>query len=169
MIKKPTSKSGFTLIEIALALLVASIGLLGVVGLFPSGIQMSKMSADETQAALFAEQVLNGVRAQAATSRWDRIATSINLPPPNPDIWNEPENLRVRPTGDRFETLRYYTLGAMAVSTESYLDFGLRYRLQINNVPNSRRIAVYLDVRPGEFGDSVTHSYYMELYNHGQQ
>jgi prepilin-type N-terminal cleavage/methylation domain-containing protein len=163
-------KSGFTLIEISLALLVASIGLLGVMGLFPAGIQLSKMSSDETHAALFAEQVLNGIRAQAATQRWDRISTGIDLPPPTPDVWADPQDLRVRPTGNNFETLRFTTLGAMGAEEadrEPYLDFSIRYRLRIDDI-NSRRKAVYLDVRPGEYGSAGEQRFFMELYNHGQ-
>lgn len=163
-------KTGFTLIEITLALLVASIGLLSIMGLFPAGIQLSKMSADETRAALFAEQVLNGIRAQASTQRWDLISTGIDLPPPTPDVWEDPDDLRVRPTGDNFETLRFRTRGAMAAGEddrEPYLDFSIRYKLQIDDIDALRK-AVYLDIRPGEYGTAGEQRFYMELYNHGQ-
>jgi len=163
------NKQGFTLIEIALALLVASIGLMGILGLFPAGLQMSKMASDETQAALFAETVLNGVRAQAATSRWDRIRNGIDLPAPTPDVWNDPNTLRIRPTtGSDFATLHYETPGSMAGGGTGYRDFSIRYRLQIVDI-DSKRKAVYLDVMPGEFGNAFTNEFYMELYNHGQQ
>lgn len=161
-------QDGFTLIEIALALLVASIGLMGILGLFPAGLQMSKSAVDETQAALFAETVLNGVRAQAATSRWDRIRNGIDLPAPTPDVWNNPDQLRVRPTGNSFATLHYETPGSMSGGGSAYRDFSIRYRLQIVDIDGLRK-AVYLDVMPGEFGNSVTNEFYMELYNHGQQ
>jgi len=160
-------QAGFTLIEIALALLVASVGMIGILALFPAGIQMSKMVADETHAALFAEQVMNGIRAQASTSRWDRVGTSIDLPAPTPDVWNNPNLLRVRPTGGAFRTLRYETPGSMAGGTDVYLDYSVRYNLRIQDIDNLRK-AVYLQIRPGEYGDTETHAFYMELYNHGQ-
>lgn len=163
------SRNGFTLIEIALALLVASIGLLGVMGLFPAGISQNKLAHDETRAAMFAEEVLNGVRAQAAVMRWDQINTGIDLPPPTPDIWNNPNSLRVRPSpGASFTTLKYETAGAMGGSTEAYVDYAVRYNLRIIDMSALSK-AVILDVMPGEFGNSMTNRYYMELYNHGQQ
>jgi len=159
------------MIEIALALLVASIGLLGLFGLFPVGLQMNKTAVDETQAAIFAEQVLNGIRAQAATSRWDRIRTGVDLPAPTPDIWKNADELRVRPTPgneSEFETLRYESRGALSGGTDSYVDFGVRYRLEIYDV-DSQRKSVRLHVRPGEFGSTNTYTFYTELYNNGQR
>lgn len=164
-------QQGFTLIEIALALLVASVGMLGVLGLFPAGVQMSKASYDETQAALFADQVMNGIRAQAATARWDRVRTSINLPPPTPDVWNSPGTLRVTPTAgpDDFRTLRFETPGSMAGGSDAYLDFSIRYSLVINDHPSKPFIKeVYLGVIPSQYGNMQPFRFYMELYNHGQ-
>lgn len=165
------NQNGFTLVEIALALLVASIGLLGLFSVFPAGVQMNKMSIDETQAAMFAEQVLNGVRAQAATSTWSQLKNGVNLPPPTPDVWSDPDTLSVRVTPgsvNNFVTLRYTTKGALAGSTTEYMDYGVRYRLEIDQIPNSFRYAVRLKVRPGEFGTTNTYVFYSELYNHGQ-
>lgn len=162
--------SGFTLVEIALALLVLSVGLLALFGLFPTGMQMNKRAIDETQAALFAEEVLNGVRAQAAIQRWDRIRTAIRLPPPAPDVWYDPDSLRIEETGDTWETIRYFKYGTRGLGDgERYLDYGIRYRLEIIDHSDRRKI-VRLYVRPGEFGpDDPTYLFYTELYNHGQQ
>lgn len=164
-----SSRQGFTLIEIAFALLVASIGMLGIMGLFPTGIAMNKMAHDETRAAMFAEEVLNGVRAQAAIMRWDKINTGIDLPPPTPDKWNNPDVLRIRSsTGAGYTTLRFETIGAITGSSEPYLDYAIRYNLRIVDMSALSK-AVYLDIMPGEYGNTVTNRYYMELYNHGQQ
>ena len=163
-------KQGFTLMEIALSLLVLSVGLLALFGLFPAGLQMNKQAIDETQAALFAEEVLNGVRARAAITRWDRIRTAIQLPPPAPDIWHQPQNLTIEATGTEWRTLRYEKLGTREVggTRERYLDYGIRYRLEIVDV-DARRKAVRLYVRPGEFGpEEPEYFFYTELYNHGQ-
>ncbi|HMP74008.1 MAG TPA: prepilin-type N-terminal cleavage/methylation domain-containing protein [Kiritimatiellia bacterium] len=163
-------QNGFTLVEIALALMVVGIGLLAVFGLFPTGLQMNKAVVDETQVALFAEQVLNGVRAQASTQRWDRIRTSINIPPPTPDVWLNPDDLTVRVTPggeDNFQTLVYQTAGALGGGTAGYEDFGIRYRLEIRDV-DARRKEVVLRIRPGQFGPvDPTYVFYTELLNHG--
>ncbi len=162
--------------EIALALLVTSIGLLGMFALFPAGVQMNKTAIDETQAALFAEQVLNGVKAQAATSDWNLVKNNINLPPPTPDVWIQPNSLRVGVTQNSYppthpnycDTLIYKTKGALAGDSNEYIDFGVRYRLEIDKIPNSFRYAVRLMVRPGQYGTTNTYVFYTELYNHGQ-
>ncbi len=162
---------GFTLVEVALALLVLSIGLLALFGLFPTGLQMNKQAIDETQAAMFAEEVLNGVRAQAATQRWDRIRTSIRLPPVAPDMWYQPDSLEVVvDLQGNWRTLRYQKLGTRAIDGERqrYLDYGVRYKLEILDVSPSRK-AVRLHVRPGEYGTTNAYLFYTELYNHGQQ
>jgi prepilin-type N-terminal cleavage/methylation domain-containing protein len=167
-------KKGFTLVEVALALLVVSVGLLALFALFPAGLKLNKQAIDETQAALFAEEVLNGVRAQAATQRWDRIRTSIELPAPAPDVWNNPDTLviRVTPGGaNSFATNRYEKLGTRAVrgQRERYFDYGVRYRLEIQDIDELRKL-VRLYVRPGEFGgEEPTYFFYTELYNHGQR
>jgi len=164
-----SGKNGFTLIEISFALLVASIGLLGIMGLFPTGIAMNKLAHDETRAAMFAEETLNGIRAQAAIMRWDQINTGIDLPPPTPDIWNNPQALRIRPSSSaQYTTLRYQTAGFMTGGGDTYVDYAIRYNLRILDIGALSK-AVYLDIMPGEYGVQVTNRYYMEIYNHGQQ
>jgi prepilin-type N-terminal cleavage/methylation domain-containing protein len=174
---------GFTLIEIAMALMVASIGMLGIMSLFPSTLQQSSRANNETMAALFAEQVLNGVRSQAATNRWDQIQANMRIPAPTPDIWVDPANLVVTPataarTGNfqsDFKKLEFITKGYMTDNTldRSYSDVILWYRLEINEPANIAKKAlikeVTLDVVPAEFDRSVTNRFYMELYNYGQQ
>lgn len=152
--------------EIALTILVLSVGLLALFGLLPTGLQMNKQAIDETQAALFAEEVLNGIRAQAAVTRWDRIRTAISLPPVAPHVFEEPDNLWIEPTGGGWERLRYVVSGVR--EGDAYLDYGIRYRLEILDV-DARRKVVRLSVRPGEFGpDEPTYNFYTELYNYGQ-
>jgi prepilin-type N-terminal cleavage/methylation domain-containing protein len=175
-------KEGFTLIEIAMALMVASIGLLGIMSIFPSSLQQSSRAYNETMAALFAEQVLNGVRSQAATNRWDQIQANMRIPAPTPDIWVDPRNLVVTPASPRtgnfqsdFKRLEYITKGYMTDSSRNreYTDLVLWYRLEINEPADIAKKAlikeVVLDVVPAEFDRSVTNRFYMELYNYGQQ
>lgn len=165
-------KAGFTLMEIALAILVLSIGMLALFGLFPAGLQMNKQAIDETQAALFAEEVLNGVRAQASTQPWNQINNNIRLPPPTPNVWANAQDLQIEVTGggdDNFTTLVYFKSGTRGTSRlpQDYRDFGIRYRLEIRNIDTYRK-SVQLHVRPGEFGTTNAYVFYTELYNHGR-
>jgi prepilin-type N-terminal cleavage/methylation domain-containing protein len=162
-------RPGFTLIEIALALLVLSIGLLAVFGLFPVGIDSNRMALGETRAAMFGEEVLNGVRARAALFDWNNIAGNIILEPPSPNMWEEPRDMRIRvvqnPDPEHFDTIIYRASGFR--SDRGYEDFAIRYRLEIDNI-NQYSKAVRLKVRPGRFGSTNTYVFYTEIYNYGR-
>lgn len=80
-----TGRSGFTLIEVALAVLIVGIGILAVAALFSTGLTSSSKAVADTQAAMFAENVFNGLRArsllmaemQTATNKtWDTFWSS---------------------------------------------------------------------------------------------
>jgi type II secretory pathway pseudopilin PulG len=58
-------KSGFSLIEVNMAVLVIGLGLLVLFGLFPAGLKEGENGAVDTQCALFAESVLEGLRGEA--------------------------------------------------------------------------------------------------------
>lgn len=75
------SKTGFTLIEVSLAVLVVGLGLLSLFGLFPSGLRAGEEAAADTRAGLFASVVLEGMRANAAGikvwSEWKENASML--------------------------------------------------------------------------------------------
>lgn len=58
-------RSGFSLVEVCLAILVVGIGLLSVFSLFPSGLRSGEADTADTHMGLFAESVMNGLRANA--------------------------------------------------------------------------------------------------------
>ena len=60
------ARSGFTLVEVSLAILVVGLGLLTLFGLFPSGLRSGEEAGADTRAGLFASVVLEGMRANAA-------------------------------------------------------------------------------------------------------
>lgn len=53
--------NGFTLIEILIALVVLTVGLCGIVALFPAGVYSTRESMEDTTAALIAESVYAAV------------------------------------------------------------------------------------------------------------
>lgn len=60
-----TSAKGFTLIEVAIAVLVVAIGVLAVAALFSQGLSSSAKAVGDTHASMFAENVFNGLRARS--------------------------------------------------------------------------------------------------------
>ena len=57
---------GFSLIEIALAMLVFSLGVVVVFGLFPFAMEAGRQSVRDTHVSMFGRSVLEGLRANAA-------------------------------------------------------------------------------------------------------
>ena len=64
--RKVGSTGGFTLIEVALAVLAIGLGLMSIFALFPAGLQNAEDDAIDTRAALFADTVFEGIRGNAA-------------------------------------------------------------------------------------------------------
>jgi hypothetical protein len=60
-------RTGFSLIEVNMAILVVAGGMLTLVTLFPAGLRMSTSAMADTRQALFASDTLNSLRAKAAT------------------------------------------------------------------------------------------------------
>jgi uncharacterized protein (TIGR02598 family) len=58
-------RSGFSLVEIMIALGVIAIGLIAIVGLIPQGVQSARDAADNTLAATIVQDTFNQIRAQA--------------------------------------------------------------------------------------------------------
>lgn len=60
-------EGGFTLVEVALALLVAGLGILAVFTLFPQGMDSSRRSVQATEIGAFADMVMNSLQMSADT------------------------------------------------------------------------------------------------------
>ncbi len=56
--------SGFSLVEIVLALMVMAIGIMALLALFPAGLNLSRMSYEQTRLAQAAETILNAVEVE---------------------------------------------------------------------------------------------------------
>lgn len=127
------SRAGFSLIEIALALLVLSVGLLAVLGLLTDSLELSNRSIDDTHIGMFADDVFNGFRALASVN-WENLETR-QLPPAAPDMWQLPvegdglEEFMVRPNAG-WRTLAYET-----VLVAGLLDYAFQYNLEVGLVP----------------------------------
>ncbi len=70
------NKSGFSLIEVSLAIFVISSGMLIMFSLFPAGLRQVETAQSSTQEALFADYLLSTLRAEAMqmpSSHWSEI------------------------------------------------------------------------------------------------
>lgn len=62
------AQSGFTMVEVALAILVVAVGLLGVFALFPVGLHAGRDAVDDTEVMMVAEAVLSNLHSFMATN-----------------------------------------------------------------------------------------------------
>ncbi|MCK4300293.1 MAG: prepilin-type N-terminal cleavage/methylation domain-containing protein [Planctomycetes bacterium] len=92
---RPRSAAGFTLVEILLALLILAVGLLGVLALFPLGIDAARVSAETTRAAIIARAArahlfeVNGSGSDVSTP-FQRILADLARVPPRVGPWYLP-------------------------------------------------------------------------------
>ena len=139
-------RAGFSLVEVALAIMVIAVGLLSVFGLFPHGMESSRRALDETRAAAFAEQTFNSLRVIAESGDWDALTTLYTIPGPE---WWEHNYVWVN---NPYVLTNIYS---NAISkTEKIQEYALRYRLRVTNTASPRVLHVRLDIWPGEFGQS---------------
>jgi len=65
---KRGQRHGFTLMEVAIAVLVVGVGVLALFALISSGMDASARAIADTHAAMLASGIFNGLRAMAATN-----------------------------------------------------------------------------------------------------
>lgn len=149
--------SGFSLIEVSLAILVIAFGLLVLFTLFPLGVRESEMGIIDTYEAMFADHVLSGMEGNALAitncSTWINMATFSNevvsgIYPIDPSYgygWSRTQ------VGDEIK------FPANAV------DRYLRYKLTI--LDDGARKTAELKVKSGKYGDfdRNAHVYLTEL------
>jgi type II secretory pathway pseudopilin PulG len=158
---RASSKAGFSLVEIALALLIAGIGLLSIFALFPAGLDMSKRAIDDVQVAMFAQEVFDGLRNQAITSEWNDVSAGWNptVVAPAPDMWKNPPQIQ---EGAHTAVYEYDS-----PDVSGLVDYALRYDLTIDTVPGNGNVVYFrLNVWNGEAGSTNNPAtFYAEIYN----
>ncbi len=173
-------RAGFSLVETALAMLVASVGLSAVLALLPTAMDQAKRASDETYAAFFADAVFNSFHAALWDTNvsWAGLATYETIPPVTltggQDVfWKNSSEMTVRMDG-LIRTQKFvagsapgkWGSGGLPASWEQY-DHAFRYRLS-STQPSARRRALLLEVWPGEFGQTNNpYRFATELINHG--
>ncbi|HMP77371.1 MAG TPA: hypothetical protein PKE12_13835 [Kiritimatiellia bacterium] len=178
--KSTDGRAGFSLVETALAMLVAGVGLAAVIALLPTAMDQAKKASDETYAAFFADAVFNSYHA----ALWDTNVTWAGLPgyetiPPvtlsgGQDVfWKDSVQMTVLMDA-RVRTQKFIAVSApgkwgsagLPPSWQQY-DHALRYRLT-NRLVSARLRVLELEVWPGEFGQTNNpYRFTTELFNHG--
>lgn len=107
-VTQQSSKSGFTMVEIAISMAIAAFALVAILGNLPKGIQVQQENREDTlvnqDAALIMEAIRNGARGfRGLTNQVDRIeivsSTGVNSilslqdPAPIPQLISSPANL----------------------------------------------------------------------------
>ncbi len=155
---RSSNRSGFTLVEVALALMVTAVGMMAVFSLFPVGLDMNKKAIDDTQLSIFADDVIAGVRAQLWKDGWNVVQnpTAIRLRPTARDVWKIPPATDIEATGTK-ETMIYEFIDYPIV------DMAVRYKLNVNTLGN--RAYFRLELINGETGPTNnTQVYYTEVF-----
>lgn len=139
------------MIEVSLALLVASLGLMAVVALFPAGLEMNRKAIDETQLSIFADDVFNGLRSAVKLEDWNTLAPeALTLNATAPYVWNFPNNgedaIEVTGHAGSGEVISYEFVAYPVV------DFAARYRLTVDFVGmGNDRLYFRLELLNGPF------------------
>lgn len=158
------SRSGFSIVEVSIALLVAAVGLLSVMALFPAGMMLARKAADETQCALFAEEVFNGFRALMSSTNlsWSSIDT-LEIGVPAPDMWQNGDQLKFKANGSGTLVYKYKYEPDM-------LDYALRYVMSVSDAGYGGRLkGLRLTLWNGEYGSTTNPLvYYTEIYDMGR-
>jgi uncharacterized protein (TIGR02598 family) len=134
-------KHGFTLAEIVLAMLVVSVGVIGIFSLFPAGLQASRDAIDDSRTALLAEAILTDLRMDMATHYRDDAAGFV-YPTDSGDVTADGSELLVETDGE--------PVG--------------RFRLTVQEVVPGALAEAILEVKPG-IETNRTHIFYSRFVN----
>ncbi len=156
-------KSGFSLVEVSLAMLVIGIGMLGVMALMPTGLDQNQIAIDDTVCAMFAQDVFNSLRSQALFpdapygKPWSNLDDLI-VDAVAPDVWeNFGADAEVRVT-DGFNLVVYKSRSAPIE------DVAIQCKLEIGDVAANLKY-FRLDVIPRQYGTNDVRTFYTEIYN----
>lgn len=173
-------RAGFVLlVEVALAIFVLSIGVVAGVALIGSAIDSAAMANADAQTGMFADGVLNGLRAlsqeSAATNGWEAFWVdfangNISVPVAAEQMWTNAPPVRAGSL-ERIAFTNWPSRTGAGVSVRSH---ALRYRLDTRLVTDvwgsTNAVRAMLRVWEGEFGgtnERAAQVFYSEYRNWG--
>lgn len=170
--KRRRAQAGFSLVEVALAMLVISVGVLAAVSLFPTSMDSNKKSIDDTQIALYADYVLGTLQSYVASTnivnlygwKWDTFVNNpgaIAVSAAAVDMWKDPTNLMIKADGN-LTKLAFFSLKS------NVEEMNLEARLTIGPSPDYNSYSIRratLEVWPySAQNTNGYHQFQVELY-----
>ena len=168
--QRANKRLGFTLIEVALAIVVVGVGALAMYSLIGTGMDMSARAVADTQAALFAESVFNGMRAQAQSAaqntNWHAFWTGgmPNLRVAATSVWVNVDSMKIKIDGASDvepHPVEFVNVPIHSGNVSGIENFALKYVLYVppddaqNETDKPLRPAThraFLSVWPGRYG-----------------
>jgi prepilin-type N-terminal cleavage/methylation domain-containing protein len=160
------TRRGFTLVEVALALLVVAVGLTAMLGLFPVGLKENQRAIDEARSAMFAEEVFNSIRAYILVRGWQtgwaELSGGTAIPGVAPAMYKDPLSATRIVVASNFVVNKYEFVQG------DFDSHAHKYQIRIENHSLVRK-GVVLTVMPGAFTAAPTEDnssvYYTEFFN----
>jgi uncharacterized protein (TIGR02598 family) len=157
--KKSAQSAGFSLVEVSLALLVAAVGLVSMLALFPAGLEAARRADAETHEALFAEEVMSTYTALADVVPWNGL-NSYKAEPAGPAYFFV-NNVKILPNSG--------TQKIVYQDKNRVTKYAIRYELRIAD-PRANVKSLFLRVWGSEFGptgDEDATTFYVEIFDRG--
>lgn len=80
--KMNVKQSGFSLVEVALAIFLVAMGLLSLFSLFPAGLSQAESARADTHESLFSDYILATLAGESqsfTSNQWDRVSEFANI------------------------------------------------------------------------------------------
>jgi len=168
--------AGFTLIEVALAIVALGLGVLAAYYLLSSGLDTGQKAGADTQAAVFADSVLSTLRVESEhaakqgnwTTFWSQFAGGSNIPVAFQEAWDE--DLTVQASqGGAIHAIVFTNYGFRADAPTNIVNSALRYTLAVT--PYSDRAEALLQVWNCQYAtnsDETAFTFYSEYGRMGE-
>ncbi len=151
-------QSGFSLVELAVAMFAMSIGIVAVFTLFPSAMRSVSIAQEDTVSHMFSEMVFSSLRSEALgmeRAAWDDFE---NQAFPIPELgWmtvsSDQGNLNLSATGDEIEVTFISQPAGVSAGVINHM---VRYKLTVTEGATDRSRIFVLDVIGTSVGGQST-------------
>lgn len=151
----PDSKKGFTLIEISLAILIISVGVLSVIGLTGAALDTSKRMNDDLNAISFSDMVFGYFNS---LTNWNEIPPDVSFPVDIPDY--DGGTYRLESSG-QFENI----VAPRFAGNADITTYTVTYRIQAEEPVSGELKTLDIDVWPGYSEEGRPRKFHTEFYN----